>query len=137
MFVARLDMLPRGVTKFGTSSKACLGGIFMGVNRMPRLSDPGFTVTCTGAPPNSTGLLFVSFNRLTKRRPFHNVTLFVPGDVMIPTASSSRGYAEVTLPLHPRMLRNTLYAQFVWNNTKSCGEAELLSSSNALEIVAQ
>ncbi len=51
-FIARLDMLPTGVSAFGVSSPGCFGPLAIGVTSMPFIGNSAFSITCTNAPPN-------------------------------------------------------------------------------------
>jgi hypothetical protein len=138
--VTRLDMLPTGVSKFGTSTPGCLGPLAAGVTSMPQAGSDDFAVTCTAAPLGSTqGLLALSLASLPVSQtalgtqlwldPFH---LFA----LVPAKSVGAGFSTVGLriPGGPAAIGLKAFAQFLWKDP--CGPAGW-SASNALHIVVQ
>lgn len=55
--VARLDLLPIGVSRYGTATAGCSGVPTIGVESQPSLADGGFTLYATALPPFAHGAL--------------------------------------------------------------------------------
>jgi hypothetical protein len=139
-FVARMDLLPTGVNRYGGSSGACQGQIIMDVTRMPAAGALDFTVVCSAAPPSARGWLILSAAPDHAGTPILGAILHVSTSRVLsalPLASDTLGLGVVRLPPLPVGLGARFFAQFVWVNTANCPGAGPLSSSNALEIVVQ
>lgn len=137
VFVTRFDMLPTGVTKFGSSTAGCAGPSWMSVNRWPAASSPDpFAITCAGAPPSTIGWLLFSPNKLAAPLSISGAGLWLdPARLTIaPAVSSMNGAAAVVLRLDGVPAGTTAHAQFLWPD--SCASAGI-AASNALEIVVQ
>jgi hypothetical protein len=131
-FLARMDLLPTGVNRYGRSSGACLGPIVMDVTRMPGAGAPDFTIVCSAAPPSATGWLLLgvapdaSGTQILGARLHVDVSRLV---VAVPTNSSATGFGSVTLPLDQSWRGRQAYAQFVWINSANCPGNGFLSST--------
>jgi len=139
-FVSRLDLLPKGVTKYGRSTPACQGTIALGVTRMPADGAGDFAVTCINAPPNSIGILAVGFVPSVQGVPLANIVVHVnPLFPYLPlyALSDGNGAATVNLPVPAGTRGIKAYCQLIWANTPSCPGSGILSASNALEIEVQ
>jgi len=141
VFITRFSMLPTGVLRFGGSKPSCLGDVAMGVTKMAVSGDSTFGLTCSAAPPLSSGFLVLGFG------PDPNGGLVLPQftfllDVSKPLVaildtSDAAGYAELDLPLPPGTAGIEFFTQYVWVNTATCGGLGTLSSSNALAVTVQ
>lgn len=141
-FVSRLDLLPTGVSKYGTSTPACAGPIAAAVTKMPQAGDATFAATSTGGPASSTGFLVVSDTQDVAGSPFYSVTLFVDIGasstvVWLPAVTDASGYSTTTVDLTGYAASEQLFAQFVWVNWPACDNGLRLSASNALEVTVQ
>lgn len=138
--VTKLDMLPTGVTKFGTSTAGCLGPLAAGVTSMPQVGSEDFAVTCTAAPLGSTqGLLAISFASLPVPQTAVGTQLWLDPlhlFALVPAKSVGAGYSTVGLriPAASAAAGLSAFAQFFWKDP--CGPAGW-SASNALHIVVQ
>jgi hypothetical protein len=135
-----LDMLPTGVSRYGSSMPGCTGPLEIGVTAMPEVGKP-FGLTCTNAPAASTqGVLFLGAAALNRPIPAKGAALWVnpsPLFLLLPAASNSLGatWLQGAIPSTPSLVGATIYAQFLWPNP--CGPPGLLSGSNALSITIQ
>ena len=138
--VTRLDMLPAGVSKFGTSTPGCLGPLAAGVTSMPQAGSEDFAVTCTAAPLGSThGLLALSLVSLPEPQAALGTQLWLDTThlfALVPAKSVGAGFSTVGLriPGGPAAVGLSAFAQFFWKDP--CGPAGW-SASNALQIVVQ
>jgi hypothetical protein len=133
--VAKLDLLPIGVSKYGTPSSNCGRRPSIRVTAMPKLGTPSFGIRCISGPDNGTGFLALSAGALTTPLKTTGIELWVDPSVMIllPMATDSFGAAQLTVPLNlpANYAGLTVAAQYLWID--SCGVAGL-SASNALKI---
>ncbi len=139
-FVARMDLLPIGVQRYGVSSGACRGPIVMDVTRMPAGGTQDFTVVCSAAPPSTAGWLVLGVAPDAAGTPVLGANLHVSVNnfiLALPLTSSATGFGSVRLPLYRTWRGTSLFAQFVWVNPPNCTGNGPLSSSNALQIVVQ
>lgn len=139
-FVARMDLLPTGVERYGTSSPACNGPIVMDTNRMPANGTPDFTIACSAAPPLANGWLLLGAEPDDGSTRVLGASLHVSAARFlgaIPATSDALGFGAVRLPLLKRWAGTQLFAQFLWVNPANCTGTGALSSSNALRIVVQ
>ena len=138
-FVGYLDMLPRGVSAYGSSARWCGGAIGAGVTSRPRRGDPMFGVTSTNAPPSALGLLLVG--GAAAGIPVAGVTVWVdPAGPLVtaPVVSDSGGWSRVRLriPVGLQFVGVEVFAQFLWASPTGPAPCPLqgLASSNALRI---
>lgn len=134
--ITRLDLLPTGVTKFGTATPGCAGASYATVNSWPKAGSRSFAIQCARSPKNAKGVLVVSPSALAAPLSLAGTSLWVNpnGAVLLSASSNGDGIADVTIPIRPQYAGTTLYTQFLWPDP--CGPAGY-SSSNALQIVAQ
>jgi len=138
--IARLDLLPTGAARFGTSTPACGGPIVIGVTRMASSPDPNFAFTCIEAPPSTTGYLALSLGKIPSGFQVLGVTLYVDPatpHIVIPDGTNSVGYAETPVPIPPGIRGVQFHCQYLWANTPQCGGAGKFSASNAISITVQ
>ncbi|MFQ5503747.1 MAG: hypothetical protein ACE5F1_02995 [Planctomycetota bacterium] len=143
-FVSRLDMLPAGVSAYGASSPGCQGPLAISVTAMPKVGNGAFSLTCSAAPPTTTGLLLLGGTGRATPIPFLGVGLWV-GLVapfyVVPAQSNALGAADTPLPIpaDPRLAGGTVYTQFVWAGPRSPAPCPPLgySASAALKITLQ
>jgi hypothetical protein len=139
-FVARMDLLPTGVNRYGTSSGACRGPIVMDVTRMPAAGALDFTMVCSAAPPLAVGWLLLGIAADPLGTPVLGARLHVsPANFVLPlqVRCSATGFAAVRLPLDRTWRGARIFAQFLWLNPSNCPGTGPLSSSNALEVTVQ
>ncbi len=134
--ITRLDMLPTGAARFGSSTPGCDGPLGIGVTAMPQIG-AAFSVTGTNAPAAASGFLAVSSAVLTE-------PLFVGGAqiwidparvVLLPVESSGLGAVEVPfeLPADPRLIDAEAALQFLWPD--DCAPTWLSASSGLLVTI--
>jgi len=140
-FVARFDMLPTGVTQFGDSSPGCAGALAIGVSSWPKLGNTRFSLTCTNAPPSSSGAVAIGLRRLTTPQLFQGARLWVDPNapLVVRTGNSNaRGFCDVPWPV-PNLASLAgvkVHAQFFWNGPTTPPSCPPLGSSTsaALEL---
>ncbi len=139
-YLARLSMLPAGVTRYGDSTEGCGGYLAMGVTAMPRLGQP-FSMTCRNAPPaSSQGLLALGASELTTPLIAKGAAFWVnpaPILLLLPMSSDAVGFAELggVLPVTPGLAGVSFTAQSFWPDL--CAPSGPYSASNALFITLQ
>ena len=139
-FVSVLDMLPFGVERFGTSTPACQGPIWIGVTEQPQAGGASFGLTSSGSPPSAVGLLALGTQSLPGGLPVLGVlALLDPASVtaLLVVASDQHGWCEKPLPLPASSQGKSAFAQFLWLNTPACGGLGTFSASSALELTVQ
>ena len=138
--ITRLDMLPKGITRSGVSTRACAGPVVMGVTRMPVSPDLKFAFTCINAPPITVGYLILGLGRITAGFKVLGVTLYVnPAHphIVVPVSTDSVGFEETSVPLPAGIRGAQFHCQYLWHNTPQCGGAGTYSASNALAVLIQ
>ncbi len=139
-FVARLDMLPTGVAKFGTSTPGCDGPLAAGVTAMARAGLP-FGLTCTRAPTSSLqGVLVLGARALRTPLVAKSASLWidpVAAFLLLPATSDELGlsWLQGVIPNAPALVGGTFMVQYFWPN--ACGAPGQLAASNALAITVQ
>jgi hypothetical protein len=141
-FVARLDLLLRGLERFGRASRGCAGAPRLRGTGLPRIGAAGFELLSTEAPPTSPGLVLFGSTVLSSPIVLGGVELFVDpaSSVLVPMQSSSRGRGDLPVPI-PRdggLVGAALYTQAVWlgPSASPCPPSGL-SASMGLRIVIQ
>lgn len=135
--IARLTLLPRGVSAYGVSTPGCSGPLTLGVTAAPSLGPGNWAVTCTDALPfSSKGLLAVSRAPLDVPITALGADVWVvPGHLLalIPLRSDDVGYTEQLLELGDSvgLVGVRVYVQAFWLDPCAPGG---LSASNALDI---
>lgn len=134
--VTRIDMLPTGVSRIGTSSAGCAGPLAAGVISSPKAAGKSFEVTCTHGPPNSYGFLIVSAMKLAPPIVASGATLFVDPAVsqLALVTTDDLGFVRQAIPLRHSLLGAKGYVQFVFPDACASGG---WSASTALEVVVQ
>jgi len=137
------------VTRIGSSTPACRGPIALGVAQAVR-SGRTFRWTCTNAPPDTDGQLYVASGLQANPSGFcdpvtgarvwlDKMKLISPP---LPIRSLRSGYAERTDILPPTPPGAVFYAQVLWPNPPGCpgigcGTMATYSASDVLRIVVQ
>ena len=133
--VTKLDMLPIGVWKVGSSTPGCAGPLAIGVTAMPQVGKP-FGLTCTNAPPASTqGWLVLGPDVLASPLQAKGAAVWVdlqPVFVLVPVVSNTLGAAllQGAVPPAPGLVGLQVGAQFLWPSP--CAAVGTFSASNAL-----
>ena len=139
-FVSKLDILPLGVTRYGTSTHSCRGAISTNVTDTPAVASSAFAITSHYAPPQSPGVLLVGAGPDESGTSVVGITVHVNLArplILIPVASGASGHAQIPISFPAATVGGRIFAQFVWVNTAACGGAGTLSASDALEITVQ
>ncbi len=142
--LTRLDMLPTGVTRHGTSTAGCNGQLAASVTSMPRIGNASFALTCTNAPPSTVGVVALANGRLLTPTQVLGIDLWLdPTTIWLLASVDSdfRGAADLPLPLprFNRLVGVTLYGQFLWlgRNAPPPCPPQGFSTTAALEITIQ
>ncbi|MHC4814012.1 MAG: DUF7948 domain-containing protein [Planctomycetota bacterium] len=144
-FVARLEMLPTGVSAFGTSTPGCNGPLAISVTSIPRIGNAAFALTCGNAPPNGSGLIAFSGAQLQKPLVILGAGIWVdttsPAFLVLPVTSNGIGAAvfKVPVPNDSMLVGVRAFTQFVWSERTQpppCPPLGL-SASNSLDITVQ
>ena len=83
LFVTRLGLLAKGVTKYGASTPGCRGPLAIGVTSMAYAGNAEFGLTCSRVRPSSTGLLLASSAPLTQPVGLVGVSLWLDPATLI------------------------------------------------------
>lgn len=144
-FLARLDMLPTGVTAFGASTPGCSGRLAASVTSIPKVGNPNFTLTCTNVSAPSLGIAAFSPNPAVLPISVIGIDLWIDPNVLILFAMvATQPGADFVLPIPasaptPLPVGISFSAQFVWYSDAtgpSC-PATGWSASNAITFVVQ
>ena len=138
--VARFDLLPMGVKKYGSSSPGFHGALAAGVTAMPSVGSVDFALTCGHAPAAGQGWLVVGLGGLATPVAAAGALLWVdPTNPiwLLPVKSDEIGacIVPVRVPEDPAAAGLTAFAQFLWKDPGAA--VGPLSASNALEITVQ
>jgi hypothetical protein len=137
-FVARFDLLPKGVSKFGASTPGCAGPLAAGVTSMPWVGNPTFGMTCLDAPPNGLGFLGIAAGSLATPVFASGAAVWIDPSalVLLPLLANAKGFVEVVVPLPAGFVVPGMqgFLQFFWPDPCAPGG---ISASNALEVVVQ
>ena len=136
-----LDNKP-GTVSYGTGTPGCAGTHTLDVTHAPMINSPNFGITCTNAPPSSTGFgLLATGQDLLGSDPFGlGVLLHIdPLSAILltfPFSSDAFGDALAPLPIlnRPNLVGLTLYAQALWVWTSCPLPPFGLSSSKGLAL---
>jgi hypothetical protein len=138
-FIAQLDMLPTGASKYGASTPGAQGPLAIGVTAMPQIGADVFALTCTNAPPVSIGLLLIG--TAARPTPLSLLGADIWVDLTAPlfrvrAESNAAGFALIPLPIPAdgALVGVQGFAQFVWLDPRAPGR---LLASNALAITVQ
>lgn len=142
--VTRLDLLPTGVTRYGTATSSCVGEPRADVDSLPALGNAGFTIFGAGVPPGSPGLLGVAGGGLTAPLPLLGFQLWIDPALLLSTVgllADAHGSATVGIPIPatPPLVGYRLDTQYVWLGTGASPSCPPLgfAASKALAIVIQ
>lgn len=138
-FISKLTMLPTGVNRVGTSTPGCAGFLASGVTSMPQVGK-SFGLTCTNAPPSSTGVLLLGLGTLPQSAPAKGTQLWVdpaPLLLLIPVASNNWGFVwlQGAIPNNLVLAGASFAVQFFWSD--ACAAPGPYSASNALALTIQ
>lgn len=144
-FLARLDVRPTGTRRFGTSSPGCSGHLAISVESVPRVGNSTFQLSCTNAPPMTTGALLLAGRGLTSPLRLLGVDVWLDPTsawFLAPLAlSNAVGEAHFPLPIpgDSWLAGLQLNAQFVWAGPTAPPPCPPLgfSASNALAFTIQ
>jgi len=138
-FIAKLDMLPTGVSKYGSSTAGCQGKSWTGVTAMPKVGGL-FGITCTNADPLATpAFLMIGIagvrTGLSAKGTQMWVSPFLPY-LLVPVGFNDVGFTNVSLaiPSVPSFANLTLFVQVF--NASSCAPNGW-AASNALAVTIQ
>ena len=118
--VTLFDMLPFGVTEYGSGTDGCDGPRTISVGSQPALGNTGFAVTAERAPPRAQGLFVLGGAARQTPLQLVNVELWVetaiPRAIVIPVASDPYGAVRLPLaiPAEPLLAGLSIFGQFVW-----------------------
>ena len=132
-----LTMLPKGASRYGTSSPGPNGPLAIGTLSMPQVGNDGFGITVTAAPKQSHGWLLISLGSLSSSVPLAGAELWVNPSQLIALASlgsDALGWSEVriAIPDDPSLTDFHAYVQAVWPQVGAPAAA-----TAALELVVQ
>lgn len=133
--ITRLDLLPKGVTKYGAATPGCDGPSYATVNSWPKAGNKGFGVQCAASPKNAKGYALISAHALAAPISALGIALWVdPATALVVAVESDDGgVAQLIMPVRPQFAGTKVYVQFVWPD--ACGAAGF-AASNALEVTA-
>jgi hypothetical protein len=139
-YIAKLSMLPTGVSRYGDSTEGCAGYLAIGVTAMPQVGK-SFSMTCRNAPPSSTqGVLAVGASDLSQPLMAKGAEFWVnptPILLLLPMVSNAVGFASLggTLPNAPALVGASFTVQCFWPD--ACAPSGPISASNALAVTIQ
>lgn len=143
-FVARLDLLPTGVSAFGRSSPGCAGLLAVSVSSMPHVGNANFSFICGNAPPRTVGLLAFTDAGLPSPVTLLGVEIWLDPSTLFVTASAasgSTGVSEVSAPVpnNAGLAGVRLCTQFLWRGPTSPAPCppQGFSTSNGLAFTIQ
>jgi hypothetical protein len=138
--IARLTLLPLGVSAYGSSTPGCAGPLTLGVTALPALGTQDLLLTCTDAPPESgLGVFALSLRGLGTPQNIGGAAAWVDVSqllALLPLTSDDVGYAQrpLRIPNNPLLIGLKVFVQAFWQD--SCA-ADGLSASNALSLEIQ
>ena len=130
------DFASGAARPFGTTGRACSGGILQEPVRGPRIGENSFLLASVGVGAQVPGIWIVSAQALPGIViPGTNATLWVRPDpgyaLVIPAVSNGSGESLLALPTPPIAASQALYSQSFWL-AGAC--QRVLGSSHALEL---
>lgn len=140
VFLLKMDLLPNGVYRYGSSTPGCLGPLEIAVTSVPQNGNPSFGITCAGAFPFASGLLAFSGGALGSPVIASGLAVWVdpvdPNLWLVPVMSDVRGSAVVSfsVPVGPQFIGITGFVQYGWPDICAVGG---VSGSCALQITIQ
>lgn len=139
-FAARLDLLPTGTRRYGTSGSGCNGPLAIAVTSMPRIGNSTFALSCTNAPPLAAGVVALAEAGLATPVRVLGIDFWIDPRalLLVPLRSGPRGTADMPLPLPQdgRFIGFRFHGQFLWMGPSSPAPCPILglSSTAAIEI---
>jgi hypothetical protein len=137
-FIAKLDLLPTGASKYGIATPGCGGKPVIGLTAMPKTGQK-LSITCGRAPPNSSGYLMIGVAKADDPPETLGATFYVDPTqhfVLVPVVAGSDGNVHVTFRLSsmsaPPGTRR--FAQYMFRDP--CISPGI-AASNALELIVQ
>ncbi|MBL8694505.1 MAG: SBBP repeat-containing protein [Planctomycetes bacterium] len=137
-----------GLAAYGAGTPGCDGPHLLAAHSTPKLNNPYFALTCTGAPRGANGILIYS----SAPEPVGVDSLGIGALSHIQFLGASLGWLDLSappqgtsttklpIPNSPHFLGLKVYAQafWLWPASQPCPQLPFgLSSSNGLEIVIQ
>ncbi len=139
--VTVFDLLPEGVTRYGSASSSCLGPVRIGVLKVPEAGVPGFGFWSSQAPPGAHGFLVVSSEPNFAGTPLLGAVVHAALDDLPLSSRKVRsdraGWIQTRMKLPATSAGQTIYAQYVWFGTPKCGTFGDLSASSGLAVTVQ
>lgn len=137
-WVCRHDLLPTGVSRYGTPSPVCPMAPVMGIDRMPQQSTT-IRITVRGLSAGAQGVLALSLIQqnppgLIPGLPGLLAWIGQPVVALVPFTADPDGYAEVTLPLPANTAGIPFFAQALASSL--CGPTGFVATGG-LEVVIQ
>lgn len=116
-FVAHLDMLPTGVSAYGSSSPGCNGPIVASVTSMPRVGNMHFAMTCTNMTPPAIGLIGISLVPAVFPTTVLGIDVWVDTTLLQTVFLATTNYgaqALMPIPADAGLIGLPIAAQFAW-----------------------
>jgi len=137
-FVAKLDLLPTGVSKYGQATAGCAGKPVIGSTAMPKTGGT-LSITCGRAPPQASGFLMIGTNKTSSPLMVLGAGLHVDPlqpFVLVPVIAGNDGNVDVAFHLSPSIAPpgTHRYVQFLFRDP--CPPIGI-AASNALELIVQ
>ncbi|MFT6041209.1 MAG: hypothetical protein ACI9C2_001378 [Gammaproteobacteria bacterium] len=140
-FMKAMDMLPTGVTKYGSSSSDCSDEIYLGVTNMPVSGGSNFSIFASGAVPGAQSFLLAGLGRDIAGTPIAGVTSHVsfnhPYWLFSQPSPGPTGFQEFPLNIPAGLSGLKFYCQTVYYDQGPCHPTGGWSSSNALRLELQ
>lgn len=138
VFLARLDLLPIGVARFGTPTSGCFGTPQSSASSAPAVGNAAFGFSCLGAPPATVGVLAWSNAALPAPLPLLGIDVWLDptaGLLLLTVFTDPLGTCFFGLPLPnvPTLAGASGATQFAF--FQAC--PTLLSSSCGLAVTIQ
>ncbi len=139
-YIARLDLLPIGATRFGVATPGCAGLPVISVASQPRVGNVAFALDCARAPQSGVGFLGISGAGLASPLLAGGIQVWInpsaPGFDIFPVASNATGLALIPIPLPtiPSLAGIRAFGQFVWLDGCAPGG---VSASDGIDITIQ
>jgi hypothetical protein len=139
-YVAKLDLLPFGTRTFGAATPACHPDLSIGPTKQPQAGDAQFGVFSSSGPASAIGVLAIGAGAVPSGVPLLGITVYLDlaqPFMTFPALSDQDGWCSKTVPIPAGSSGLTVFAQFAWLGTASCGGVGTLSSTNVLEFEIQ
>lgn len=140
-FMKAMDMLPKGVTKYGSSSSDCSDEIYLGVTNMPVSGGSNFSIFASGAVPGAQSFLLAGLGRDIVGTPIAGVTSHVsfnhPYWLFSQPSPGPTGFQEFPVNIPAGLSGLDFFCQTVYYDQGPCHPNGGWSSSNALRLQLQ